>query len=96
MGIKLSSKTVITQKNDPMVDEASLYVTLDLAASGNLGRYGHVRGVGSASPKAPRYNYTLDPHFTDGLRVVLFFSDEFCGYDDIQWLNGETLPRPGE
>ncbi|HIF96856.1 MAG TPA: hypothetical protein EYQ54_07500 [Myxococcales bacterium] len=96
VGVKLSSKTLITHKIDPVVDEARLYVTLDLAASGYLGRYGYVRGVGSATPQAPRYNYTLDPYFTDGLRVVLFLSDELRGYNDIESLGWEALPAPGE
>jgi hypothetical protein len=96
IGVRLSRKTLITHKIDPVVDEARLYVTLDLAASGYLGRYGYVRGVGSASPEAPRHNYTLDPYFTDGLRVVLFLSDELRGYNDIQWLEWEVLPARGE
>jgi hypothetical protein len=38
IGIKLSSKTIVTHKIDPMVDEARFYVLLDIASSGYRGR----------------------------------------------------------
>jgi hypothetical protein len=43
--------------------------------------------------ESPRYNYTLDPYFTDGLRVVLFLTDTPVAYDEIKWLDWE-LPPP--
>lgn len=91
-GIKLSSQTLVTHKIDPMVDEARLYVLLDIARSQYLGRIGFVQGVGAATQDAPRYNYTDDPYFTDGLRVALFLSAKPHSYQEIEWLNWALLP----
>ena len=38
IGIKLSSKTVVTHKIDPIIDEARYYLVVDLAASQSLER----------------------------------------------------------
>jgi hypothetical protein len=91
IGVKLSSKTVVTHKIDPVVDEARLYVLLDIVASGHLARVGHVKGVGEVSADAPRYNYTLDPYWTDGFRAVLFVSEEPVALDEIDLLEWEHL-----
>jgi hypothetical protein len=93
IGVKLSSKTFVTHKIDPMVDEARLYVLFDLASSQYLGRLGFAEGVGAAPADAPRYNYTEDPYFTDGLRAVLFLSDKPRSYQEIEWLDWALLPR---
>jgi hypothetical protein len=90
IGVKLSSKTVVTHKIDPMVDEARLYVLLDIASSGHLGQAGYTKGVGHSSPKSPRYNYTDDPYYTDGLRLVLFLTEHDITYDKIQWYDWEV------
>ena len=89
IGIKLSSKTFVTHKIDPMVDEARFYVLLDIASSGNLGQAGYTKGVGHSSPKEPRYNYTNDQYFTDGLRMVLFLTEDEITYDKIHWYDWE-------
>ena len=91
IGIKLSSKTFVTHKVDPMVDEARLYVLFDLASSQYLKRIGFVEGVGQATPTAPRYNYTEDPYYTDGLRAVLFLAEEPHSYQEIEWLEWALL-----
>jgi len=89
IGVKLSSKTVVTHKIDPVVDEARFYVALDLLTSRYLGRFGYTKGVGHASFEAPRYNYTDDPYITDGLRLVLFLSKNPVAYEEIEWLDWE-------
>jgi len=90
IGVKLSSKTFVTHKIDPVVDEARFYVTLDLVASGHVGALAHVKGAGFASMDTPRYNYTRDPYFTDGLRLVVFLGDHRVAYEAIEFLNWET------
>jgi hypothetical protein len=92
IGVKLSSKTLVTHKIDPVVDEARLYALLDIAASGYLGQAAHVKGVGYTSPRTPRTHYTLDPYFTDGLRAVLVIGDEALAYDEIHWIDWEQPP----
>jgi len=92
IGVKLSSKTFVTHKIDPIVDEARFYVLLDIASSGHLGQAGYTKGVGPSSPKEPRYNYTDDPYYTDGLRLVLFLTDDDIAYDRIHWYDWEEPP----
>ena len=89
IGVKLSSKTFVTHKIDPIVDEARTYIGLDLLASQYLAQVGYVSGVGPSTRAAPRYNYTDDPYFTDGLRIVLFLSKTPVEYDQINWLDWE-------
>jgi hypothetical protein len=92
IGVKLSSKTIVTHKIDPVVDEARVYVMFDLVASGYVKRAGFVKGVGYTRPSEPRYNYTLDPYFTDGLRAVIILGEEARGLDEIDWLDWEQMP----
>jgi hypothetical protein len=89
IGVKLSSKTFVTHKIDPVVDEARLYVTLDLAASQSLRSVGYVQGVGPSTREAPRHNYTDDPYYTDGLRVVLILAEGRYGLDELEYLPWE-------
>ena len=93
IGVKLSSKTLVTHKIDPMVDEARLYVLFDLARSQHLARIGFVEGVGAASTARPRFNYTADPYYTDGLRAVLCLSSVPRSYQEIEWLEWSAQPR---
>jgi hypothetical protein len=89
IGVKLSSRTVVTHKIDPVVDEARTYVGLDLLVSQYLERVGYVGGVGTSSRTAPRFNYTNDPFYTDGLRIVLFLGEKPIAYDEVNWLDWE-------
>jgi hypothetical protein len=89
IGVKLSSKTLVTHKIDPVIDEARLYITLDIAASETLRSIGYVKGVGSSDRDAPRFNYTKDPYYTDGLRAVLIFGEERIPLDSIEYLSWE-------
>jgi hypothetical protein len=92
IGVKLSSKTIVTHKVDPVVDEARVYLIFDLLGSGYVKRAGFVKGVGYTRPSEPKYNYTLDPYFTDGLRAVIMLDDEARGLDEIDWLDWEQMP----
>ena len=76
----------MTHKIDPVVDEGRTYVGLDLLLSQYLERVGYVDGVGISNRAKPRFNYTSDPYFTDGLRIVLFLSENYIAYKDIIWL----------
>jgi hypothetical protein len=46
-GVRLSSKTVVTHKIDPDVDDARFYLLQDLANSGGLAGLAYVKGVGA-------------------------------------------------
>ena len=93
IGIKLSSKTLVTHRIDPFVDEARTYLLLDLFESQYVAWWGYVRGVGLTTMAEPRYNYTRDPYYTDGLRVVIVLGAEPLNYDQIRKLNWETPPH---
>lgn len=95
IGLRLSKKTLVTHKIDPDVDEARMYLLLDMLASRHLKSAGFVTGVGVSTPDSPARNYTRDPYFTDGLRLVLFTSDEEHTLDDIDWLQWERPPGLG-
>ena len=92
IGVKFSSKTITTHKIDPIVDEARLYVMMDLLSGHAVKSYGMVEGVGEARLGEPRFNYTVDPYFTDGLRVVMVLSSDPVHYIDIDWLEWEAFP----
>lgn len=92
IGIKLSSKTLVTHRIDPFVDEARNYILLDLLESQYAAFWGHVPGVERATTAKPRYNYTKDPYYTDGLRVVILLGEEPLNYDQIQQLGWEQPP----
>ncbi len=89
IGIRLSSKTFVTHKIDPVVDEARNYLALDLFVSGHVDSYGLVKGVGAAAFNEPRYNFTNDPYYTDGRRLVLIMADEWTDILDIKRLDWE-------
>ncbi|MEA2048584.1 MAG: LssY C-terminal domain-containing protein [Campylobacterota bacterium] len=91
IGVKFSSKTFVTHKIDPVVDEARLYISLDMIASQNITGLGYVKGVGFSDRDKPQYNYTEDPYYTDGNRVVLFFSEERVPIENIQYLPWEKV-----
>lgn len=89
IGVKLTSKTFVTHKIDPVVDEARLYITLDVAASESLHALGYVKGVGYSDRDSPRFNYTRDPYYTDGLRVVLILGEGRNPLSDVDFLPWE-------
>ena len=91
IGVKFSSKTFVTHKIDPVVDEARLYIALDMIASQNIKAFGYVKGVGYSDRIKPQYNYTEDPYYTDGNRVVLIFSQDKVPIEKIQYLPWEQV-----
>ncbi len=92
IGVKFSSKTFVTHKIDPVVDEARLYITLDVAAAQALRAVGYVKGVGYSDRESPRFNYPEDPYYTDGLRTVLILGEERRSLDSIEYLRWENPP----
>lgn len=95
IGVKFSSKTFVTHKIDPVVDEARLYITLDMAAAEVLRAYGYVEGVGYSDRTAPRLNYTRDPYYTDGLRIVLVLGEKRRALEDLVPLQWAQPMGPG-
>jgi hypothetical protein len=51
--------------------------------------------VGAATPETPRYNYTGDPYYTDGLRMVMWMSEEPITYQCVEDMNWQQPPERG-
>ena len=89
IGVKFTKKTIVTHKIDPEVDEARSYLMQDLISSPAINKAGFVKGVEESRREAPKHNYTRDPYFTDGLRVVLFLNEEPTAIDEVVWHDWE-------
>ena len=92
IGVRLTWKTITTHKIDPDVDETREYLLEDIAYAQSLAKLGYVKGVGAAPYDDPRGNLTGDPYFTDGLRVVLFVSEEPSSISEIEVLDLGVRP----
>jgi hypothetical protein len=95
IGVRLTSEAwnLTTHKIAPDVDFDRAYLLQDLLMSGFVERYGYVEGVGAASASTPRTNLTGDPYYTDGLRAVIFLSNQSTplgNVDRLPW----NVPLP--
>lgn len=98
IGVRLTDQTwnLTTHKIAPDVDFDRAYLLQDLSMSGFVERYGYVDGVGAALASAPRTNLTGDPYYTDGLRAVIFLSNQTTPLGDIERLPWEVPRSPRE
>jgi len=92
IGVRLTSRTITTHKIDPDVDADRWYLMQDTLYSQSLLRYGFAKGVGAATPVKPRANYTGDPYWTDGLRLVMWLSPEPVTFQKVQSVRWESVP----
>ncbi len=95
IGVKFTHKTLVTHKIDPDVDEARSYLMQDLISSPSSNQVAFVKGVGRSGRGNPRRNYTRDPYITDGLRVVIFLSDQPTAIDEVEWHDWEWPTQEG-
>jgi LssY C-terminus len=98
IGVRLTGQTwnLSTHKIGPDVDFDRAYLLQDLLMSGFVERYGYVDGVGAASASAPRTNLTGDPYYTDGLRAVIFLSDQTTPLENVDRLPWRVPPPPAQ
>jgi hypothetical protein len=98
IGVRLTVQTwnLTTHKIAPDVDFDRTYLLQDLLMSGCVERYGYVGGVGPAPAPAPRRNLTGDPYYTDGLRAVIFLSNQTTSIGKIERLAWDVPPLPRE
>jgi hypothetical protein len=90
IGIKLTTQSwyLTTHRISPDVDQDRYYLLQDLILTGEVSRFGFVRGVGTSSRASPRTNLTGDPYLTDGLRLVVFLGAKqhsLSGVDFLEW-----------
>ncbi len=92
IGVKLTGRIspLTTHVIDPEVDEARWYLEQDLVMSQRVYMLGLCKGVGYSSKLHPRLNMQGEPYYTDGLRLVLFFTDRPISFDEIRVLDWET------
>jgi hypothetical protein len=93
IGVRLTTKTITTHKIDPDVDGARWYLMQDMFYSQSLRRFAFAKGVGATSPANPRANFTGDPYWTDGLRLVMWLSNEPVSYQKVENERWESAPR---
>jgi hypothetical protein len=93
VGVRLTDQTwnLTTHKIGPDVDFDRSYLVQDLIMSGFVEQYGYLNGVGVAPVSAPRTNLTGDPYYTDGLRAVVFLSNETTPFTAIRRLRWEEV-----
>jgi hypothetical protein len=98
IGVRLTDQTwnLTTHKIAPDVDFDRGYLLQDLLMSGFVERYGFVEGVGAAPASAPRPNLTGDPYYTDGLRAVIFLSDQATAPEKVERLPWEVPQQARE
>ncbi len=83
IGVRFDKRTIVTHKIDPDVDETRNFLIQDLLYSQGLSKFAFAGGVGSASMEFPRYNLGRDPYFTDGMRSVMWVSDDPVAFDEV-------------
>src|SRR5215469_1442541 len=98
IGVRLTDETwnLTTHKIGPDVDFDRGYLLQDLLLSGLVERYGYIDGVGAAPASMPRTNLTGDPYYTDGLRAVVFLSNQTTALGSIEKLPWENPPSQSE
>ena len=84
IGVRFSSKTLVTHKIDPDVDEARDYLGQDLLKSDQLLGIGYVQGKNRVTPDDPEYNYTGDPYWTDGLVAVYVLANDRVPLSELE------------
>jgi hypothetical protein len=93
IGVHLTHKTITTHKIDPDVDGARWYLMQDMFYSQSLRRFAFAKGVGAAAPEKPRVNFTGDPYWTDGLRLVMWLSEVPISYQKVENEGWQPAPR---
>ena len=96
IGIKLTTQSwyLTTHRISPEVDQDRYYLLQDFVMTGEVSRFGFVRGVGTSTTANPRTNLTGDSYLTDGLRLVVFLGAQRRPLNEIEFLDvgAPTLP----
>ena len=68
------------------IDGAQRFLFQNFWYSGSLRKAGYVQGAGRSTMENPRTSFGGAAYFTDGLRAVIFLSEESLAMDE-----GETI-----
>jgi hypothetical protein len=74
---------------EPDVDEARTYLLQDLWHAQAISKYGYVLGTGQATIAEPRQSLHDDDYFTDGLRIVIWVSDNPISFSEVHFVQWE-------
>ena len=91
IGIKLTTKspTLTTHVIDPMVNESRQFVLESLLFRFRISDFGFSRATPPISRASPHHNLAGDAYFTDGLRLVVFLSEEPVSSEKVRNLGWE-------
>ena len=90
IGVHFTKKTITTHKIDPDTDETREFLLEDLAYSQAVAKFAYVEGVIPAPIDAPRGNFTGDPYFTDGYRLVMWVTSTPVDTNDVEFIDWIT------
>ena len=83
------SPFLVTHKIDPDVDEVRNSFGIDMLFSNHLEALAFVKGAPHGTKQHPRHNLSGDIYFSDGLRLVLFFTRETVPFHFTKFLEWE-------
>jgi hypothetical protein len=92
IGVRFTKKTITTHKIDPDTDETREFLLEDLAYSQALAKFAYVEGAIPAPIDEPRGNFTGDPYFTDGYRLVMWVTSTPVDTNDVVYIDWITPP----
>ena len=92
IGVHFTKKTITTHKIDPNTDETREFLLEDLAYSQAIEKYAYVEGAIPAPIDKPRGNFTGDPYFTDGYRMVLWVTSIPVDTNDVEFIKWSIPP----
>lgn len=75
---------------DPDIDDARMYLLQNFWYAQSLARMGFVKGIQPSTIDAPARDFDGSEYFTDGLRVVLFLSEDPVAMDEVDLLAWEA------
>ena len=87
IGVKLNKRTITTHAIDPDIDDTRNSLIGDLAYSQSMSKFGFIEGSQVSTMEDTYYNLTPDPYYSDGNRVVMFFSPRRTTLDKIKILD---------
>ena len=83
------NRELSAEDRDKIID----WLALELLSAQVLAGVGYAEGVGLRTPENPGLNLTDDPFITDGLRVILFLSEESVSYENMRYFEWEEPGR---
>lgn len=83
------SPFLVTHKIDPDIDEVRNSFVTDMLFSKNVLATGFVKGAIPGSSQKPQHNLTGDIYYSDGLRLVLFFTRSTVPFHSSRFLKWE-------